>query len=830
MRWTLAVALLAAAVPLWAEEQDPPAVSPAGDSYQRWLDDVQPLISPREREVFLALTEDYRREAFINEFWRVRDPFPETSRNELRERWEGRLEEARQKYDGEGDERARMYAVFGPPLSVIPGRCSGILEPLEIWYYRGSGRLRGDFWLVFQQRGSRYILWSPSGGLREIAVGLTGSALADGGLLRQVADQCFRGPEVATALAGAADYERLRSSGQLFPDPGFEWVQTVLSRSTDIPSEGEAFEAEFSVQFPGRYQSRTVLQGVIVVPPDNIGPSDTARYPSYDLVVDGEILRKDALFERFRYKFHFPQQDVAGEIPLLFQRYLRPGVYELVVRAQDLGSGRFFRHRQSLEVPFVASAARAETRPAPVDVASAIPDRAAEANASLSDGDWSVRLLPPPIGLQVGNTRVEAITAGEGIARVRFALNDRPVMTKSRPPYSVEINLGEGPRIHRVAAIALDAEGRELARDEIEINAGPHRFAIRLIEPQRGKTYESSLRALAEVEIPEGDRLDRVELFLNDTPVATLFQPPFAHPILLPPKSEVAYVRAVAYLSDGNSAEDLIFVNAPEHLDEIEVRYVELFTTVLDRRGRPVGGLTKDNFKVFEEGDEQPVRRFERVVDLPIYAGILLDNSSSMVEELDEATKAALKFFETVLTPKDRAAVMTFNHVSELVVRFTNNPEVLAGGVAGIVAEGGTALYDSLIYALYYFSGIQGKRAIILLSDGDDQASEYRFDDALDYARRSGVSIYTIGLGLPSGNVQIRSKLQRLADETGGRSFFVERASGLGKVYAAIEEELRTQYLLTYQAPEGDDKRFRRISVEVDQPGAEAKTLRGYYP
>ena len=145
-------------------------------------------------------------------------------------------------------------------------------------------------------------------------------------------------------------------------------------------------------------------------------------------------------------------------------------------------------------------------------------------------------------------------------------------------------------------------------------------------------------------------------------------------------------------------------------------------------------------------------------------------------------------------------------------------------------AEGETALYDSLVFTLHYFSGIKGKRALIVLSDGEDSSSRYSFDEALEFARRSGVAIYSIGLGLPSGELGARIRLQRFAADTGGRYFFISQASELSEIYDSIQKELRFQYLLAYQSTdmEGDD--FRRVEVRVSQPDLEAKTIPGYYP
>jgi len=839
----LALSLLATA-PAAVRAAGPAPPPPPADlppSAARFLEEVAPLITEAEREAFLGLEADYQRQAFVEQFWRVRDPFPDTARNELRERWEARAEVARQRFpEGLADERARVFLANGEPAEVLPGRCGTLLVPLELWHYRGSDVVRGDFWIVFTRRAGGFRLWSPTAGLASLTTGGVSGA-SPAAILRAVEQECVQGTRLAQALSRAADWRAVEESGGIYPDPGEEWVRTFLTYSTALPEEAEPLPAELTVGFPGVRGGRTVVQGVVRVPRAEAEAAPEGG-ESFDYLVDGEVLRRGELFEHFRYRFRLPAAQVGSDgIPLVFQRSLRPGAYRLLVRVEELASQRYFRAERDLEVPFVRPgepAVEAQTAGAaggPPGAGGPVPagpdDPAAEANRALGRGDHALRLLPPAEGLQVGVTRLEAAATGDGIARVRFHLDGRPMMSKSRPPYSVELDLGQAPRTHEVVAVAVDERGEELARDSITVNAGPHRFAVRLTEPQPGRAYATSLRASAEVEVPQGDALDRVELYLNDELVAALYQPPFAQPILLPPAGEVAYVRAVAYLTDGNSAEDLVFVNAPENLERIDVRMVELYTTVLDRRGRPVEGLGRDDFTVIEDGVPQRIRRFELVRDLPVYAGVLLDTSSSMAEEMDEALAAASRFFQTVIQPKDRAAVVTFNHQAELAVRFTNNPEVLAGGLSGVGAAGGTALWDSLVYTLYYFSGVSGKRAIVLLSDGDDQGSRYRFEDALEYARRTGVAIYAIGLGPAGSEAVIRAKLMRLASETGGQSFFVQRASELVRVYAVVERELRTQYLVAYQSSNAEsDDAFREVEVRVARPGAQAKTIRGYYP
>ena len=358
----------------------------------------------------------------------------------------------------------------------------------------------------------------------------------------------------------------------------------------------------------------------------------------------------------------------------------------LVERRGDEGSPPLVERRRSEGSPLrgIALDAGQKTR-APSRPETAIPDWLAEANAAgplLADspGDHGVRIHALPERLITGRVRVGADAQGPAIHHLAFSLDGRERIRKRRPPYQVEIDVGAAPRPHSLRVDARDEQGAVLATDEVTINSGPHRFAVRLTSPRRGAAHTRSVRAAAEVEAPRHERLDRVEFFLNDTRTATLYQPPFEQPIRIDPAEPLSYVRAVAYLETGAWAEDLVFVNSRNLVEEVEVALVELYTSVTDRSGAPVVGLAEADFEVFVDGERQLLQRFDNAANQPIHAGVLFDTSLSMIDRLDAAEEAALHFFELVLGPRDRAALITFNDRPDLAVGFTGSKEALAGG------------------------------------------------------------------------------------------------------------------------------------------------------
>jgi Ca-activated chloride channel family protein len=797
--------------------------------YKFWLDSVELIMSKEELDAFLELSKDYQRDAFIERFWKARDPYPQTPTNEARERWESAVEVVVERFGNFDEDRSRVYLVNEPPDVMMTLDCHE-MWPAEIWYWQKNKKIGARVGVLFYQKGAvgQYRIWYPDDGPQALARFPSANPYS---VFESCSMQEQDALRVVIALVrnlGKMGFVSLLAEMLSIPKaPKGEWVQTFHAYSTEMDEGASEFPAWLEIEFPGRHQSRTVVQGVIKIPSDKVEVSDLADYgQTYNILLVGEVIRDDKLFDSFQYQYNFPIEQITnGEIPLVFDRYLRPGEYNLVLKLEDLNSIGEHREEVALEVP---------ERDKAVPVTPSDPETArilAEANAAISSGDTTIKIVPPRGQYATGMMRIDTLTTGKDISEVVFDLDGGQHLVKNAPPWSVELDLGSLPQMRTLTVIAKDASGQEVARDVANLNSGSHRFDVRIVEPRRGQTYTRSLRAEAKIDIPEGSAVDRVEFYLNETLKATLFQPPWTLPILLNTDNELAYVRVVAYQPDGNFIEDTVWVNAPDYMENLDIQFVELFITVLDKEKHPVMGLPREAFQVFEDGRPQQLRRFEKVSNLPIHAGILLDVSASMEPNLETALKGALTFLEEVVTPKDRATIVTFNDHPNLAVKFTNDMPELASGLAGLRAERGTALYDSVIFSLYYFNGIKGQRALILLSDGRDEHSRFEWEDTLEYARRAGVSIYSIGLTLGKKGGDAKKKLVKLAEETGGRSFFIDNVDDLEEIYRIIQQELRSRYFVAYQSSNtAEDTAFRTVEVEVDQPGLEAKTLRGYYP
>jgi VWFA-related protein len=269
----------------------------------------------------------------------------------------------------------------------------------------------------------------------------------------------------------------------------------------------------------------------------------------------------------------------------------------------------------------------------------------------------------------------------------------------------------------------------------------------------------------------------------------------------------------------------------------VDVDLVSLLFTVTDD-DRFLTGLSRDDFEVFEDGVPQEIRDFEAQTDLPLTVAIVVDVSGSIREKLRFEQEAAIEFFYSMIEPgRDRGMLVVFDSAVEVLQEFTDQPDDLAEAVRRIRAGGGTAMYDSIYLAITQGISLQpdGRRVLIVISDGADNSSRVSMTETVEVAQRNDVSIYAISTTSESdASERERDRgdrtLRRFAEETGGRVFFPFRLEDLAVNLQDIGEELRAQYALTYVSTNMlRDGSYREIEVRPADDDYEVKTRPGYY-
>ena len=258
---------------------------------------------------------------------------------------------------------------------------------------------------------------------------------------------------------------------------------------------------------------------------------------------------------------------------------------------------------------------------------------------------------------------------------------------------------------------------------------------------------------------------------------------------------------------------------------------VSLFATVLDAQNRLVPELTKEDFTVLDNDKPQELLVFQSE-NQPITVVVMLDTSGSMTGSI-QLLKAAAEQFVTRLLPEDKAAVGAFNDKIELSAGFSNDRDGLITTIRDLDFGNGTRLYDALAESLNQLHGIEGRRVVLVFTDGDDTSSRVGRGTILERARAEEVMIYAIGLQSEffDGARTVRSRpdsgLRRLADETGGGYFELKQTSDLGPTFTRVAQELHSQYVLGFEAQQLDGK-VHKLTVKMKQAGMTARARRSY--
>lgn len=282
---------------------------------------------------------------------------------------------------------------------------------------------------------------------------------------------------------------------------------------------------------------------------------------------------------------------------------------------------------------------------------------------------------------------------------------------------------------------------------------------------------------------------------------------------------------------------------------KVESKLVEVFATVRDRHNAILENLTKDDFKVSEDGVPQKITYFGKESDMPITLAILMDTSASMANILDAEKAAASSFVHEIMRKKDEAVVISFDTDEDLLADFTEDPVVLThainraqinvdasgvGGTPGTVPSqsGGTNLYDAVYLACHDELGNEaGRKAIIVLSDAEDTGSKMNIEEAIESAQRADAVIHVILISDPGASMGYGYGVAvQMARDTGGRVIPVHNDKTMNKAFDEIAEELRSQYVLGYiPANTAHDGTYRKIKVETTQPGTKILSRKGYY-
>jgi VWFA-related protein len=601
------------------------------------------------------------------------------------------------------------------------------------------------------------------------------------------------------------------------------WAKAAAA--TQVPDAPPALDVtSLELRFPELSQQRMVVRAYATLKPDRVKPyQEGERKPEIQLAVDGIVESGGKAFEDFRLRYRMPVPGPGEPLVLALDRHLRPGEWFVMrLHVRDETGGAEARLTRAFRVPISATGDDLQTQVA--QEGELIP-------VQVGRGKDSLLLLPPPVDVVLGLWRAEVLVTGERIKKVVFLVDGVNQLTRTAAPFSAEVRLAHFPTEQVVRAEGYDAEGKLVAADEVIVNQPRGALTVWITEPAKGSRLPpGKTLAKAEVAVPDGRRLETLEFKVNDKTVTTLTKAPWQAQVPVP-NEDVAYVTVVATLDDGNRAETVRFVRAPQYFEEVDVNLVELYVAVTDHSNELVRGLTQDDFEVLEAGKKQEISKFELVENLPLTVGILLDTSGSMRSSLVQAQNAAAEFLRGVMTQRDRSFAVSFASRPRLDMPPTDDVEAVVRSFEDLQAVGDTALHDALVHSLYYFRGIKGQRALVLLSDGDDNASYIPYKDALEYARRSGVAIYSIGFNLPGFAVGLKGKLTEIAETTGGKAFFTGKAEELPAIYAQIERELRSRYLVAYNSNEtgGTPGAFREVEVKVKRNGLKARTARGYY-
>jgi VWFA-related protein len=355
----------------------------------------------------------------------------------------------------------------------------------------------------------------------------------------------------------------------------------------------------------------------------------------------------------------------------------------------------------------------------------------------------------------------------------------------------------------------------------------PPPASVRITSPLGRTGLAGRVRIVAQVVAPAG--VASVRFMVDNQLVGTVTDgPPFAVDWTDVNPFERRTIVVEAFDATGASVRDSVVLPPFEVTDKTEVTSVLLETGVYDKGGKFVSQMNPSTFVVREDGVQQAIDQVGREV-IPATMVLLVDSSQSMSRRMEFVQLAAARL-ATALRSRDKLIVAPFTTSVGSITGPTDDPATISEAIGALKAKGGTAIFDALLTSTKLLEGIDGRRAVILITDGYDENSSSTFEDVLKAAEAANVTVYVVGIGGVAGiSLKGESLLRTIADETGGRIFFPPREPDLVPIASSVASDAHSRYLLTYTPKnQKKDGRWREVSVEVPE-GYRVRTRSGYF-
>jgi Ca-activated chloride channel homolog len=389
-------------------------------------------------------------------------------------------------------------------------------------------------------------------------------------------------------------------------------------------------------------------------------------------------------------------------------------------------------------------------------------------------------------------------------------------------PYRVSVDFG--PRVveHKIIVSATGSDRRRI-QWQTTINKGhrPLSVTLRAVDAARGE-FEATATA------PDDDPIEKVELWQNGNVAATSTSAPYR--FTTPAALLSGFVQVTARTKSGEEAADFWSSAGDVKVDNVDVRTVPLYVSVVDRNGNAHDDVDRSLFRVLDNESEGKIVEFRKAFDQPISIALLVDASASMTYAMRDAITAAVGFVKHTLKQGDRCAVFSIRTVPRREQALTADRDQVEKALTAMKAQGQTAIYDSINTAIRELREEKNRRAIVILTDGGDTSSIASYEDSEKSAREAGIPIYFIAFeSLEPVSSQDVERLHFIASETGG---FVANASqqNLTAKYADIEKDLRAQFAITYQITDfAKHNEWRKVRVVLNSQKLTARTIGGYF-